>query len=83
MLQFSQHVRDDDRWYTQPLYLAPGGHRLCLCVDANGYGSDAGTHISVFVIIMKGENDHQLQWPFQHDVMCGILNWKRDENHII
>ena len=39
-------------------------------------------HVSVLVQLMKGENDHQLQWPFEHDVTCGILNWKRDENHV-
>ena len=32
---------------------------------------------------MKGENDHQLQWPFEYDVTYGILNWKRDEDHVI
>ena len=32
---------------------------------------------------MKGENDHQLQWPFEHAVKYGILNWKRDQNHVI
>ena len=32
---------------------------------------------------MKGENDDRLQWPLEHDVTYGILNWKRDENHVI
>ena len=40
-------------------------------------------HVSVTVVLMKGENDHQLQCPFEHDVTCMILNWKRDENHVI
>ena len=39
--------------------------------------------MSVYVHLMKGENDHQLQWPFEHDVTYRILNWKRDENHVI
>ena len=52
-------------------------------VDANGYDSGKGRYISLFIHIMKGENDHQLQWPFEHEVMYGVLNWKRDENHII
>ena len=50
---------------------------------ANGDGSGKGTHISVYIYLMKGENDCDLQWPFEHDVMWRILNWKRDENHII
>ena len=32
---------------------------------------------------MKGENDHQLRWPFEHDVTYRILNWKTDENHLM
>ena len=50
---------------------------------ANGECSGKGTHISVSVFLMKGENDHQLQWPFEDPVTYGILNWKRDENHVI
>ena len=42
-----------------------------------------GTHITITVYLMKGENDNQLQWPFELDVTFGILNWKRDDNHVI
>ena len=31
---------------------------------------------------MKGENNYQLQWPFEHNVKYGIVNWKRYEKHI-
>ena len=56
---------------------------LCLWVFANGCDEGHGTHVSVCILLMKGENDHRLQWPFEHDVMYGILNWKRDENHVV
>ena len=80
MPNFSQHKRDGDLWFSQPFYSEPGGYKLCLRVDANG---SASAHISVYVNLMKGENDDHLQWPFEHDVTYGILNWKRDENHVI
>ena len=83
MPRFSQHKKDGDEWYSQPFYSWPGGYKLCLNVDANGYGVRKGTHVSVFVFLMKGENDAHLQWPFEHNVTYGILNWKRDENHVI
>ena len=83
MPRFSQHKRDDDRWYSQPFYSQPGGYKLCLCVVANGEGSCRGTHVSASIFLMKGENDHQLQWPFEHVVKYGILNWKRNQNHVI
>ena len=83
MPRFSQHKRDDDSWYSQPFYSRPGGYKLCLRVDANGIIDGKGTHVSVFVYLMKGENDDQLQFPFEHNATYGILNWKRDENHVI
>ena len=82
MPRFSQHKRDDDIWFSQSFYSRPGGYKLCLRVDANGYGNGKGTHVSVCVVLMKGENDHQLQWPLEHVVTYRILNWKRDENHV-
>ena len=65
MPHFSQHKRDDDVWYSQPFYSRPGGYKLRLCVIPNGVGSGKGTHVAVYVYLMKGENDHQLQWPFK------------------
>ena len=82
MPQFSQHKRDGDQWYSQPFYSRPGGYKLCLRVDANGYASGEGTQISVYVYLMKGENDCQLPWAFEHDVTYGILNWKKDEKEV-
>ena len=81
--RFSQHKKDDDKWLSQPFYSEPGGYKLRLCVCANGYGTGKGSHISMSVYLMKGENDDRLQWPFKHDVTFGILNWKRDANHVI
>ena len=80
MSRFSQHKKDDDRWLSQPFYSAPGEYKLCFSVKANG---GKGTHVSVYVRLMKGENDDHLQWPFEHAVTYRILNWKRDDNHVI
>ena len=83
MPRFSQHKRDDERWYSQPFFSRPGGYKLCLSVDANGSAVGKGTHVSVYVVLVKGENDHQVQWPFEQNVTYGILNWQRDEDHVI
>ena len=83
MPHFSQHKKDDDSWYSHPFFSSPGGYKLCLSVYANGHHDGKGTHISIFVRLMKGKNDDKLQWPFEHNVTYAILNWKRDENHVI
>ena len=82
MPHFSQRKSDGDMWWSRPFYSSPGGYKFFLCVVANGYDNDKGKRTSVFVCLMKGENDHQLQWPFERRVTCSLLNWKGDEYHI-
>ena len=55
---------------------------MCLRVYANGIGSGAGTHISVYLCLMRGEHDDNLKWPFQGDITIQLLNWKRDQKHL-
>ena len=39
------------------------------------------THISVYVVLMAGKNDDQLQWPFVGDFVIELLNWKENRKH--
>ena len=49
---------------------------------ANGYGDHEGSHVSMFVCLMKGENDDGLKWPFKGDITIRLLNWKDDKQHV-
>ena len=44
---------------------------MCIRVDAND--SDAGTHVSVFVYLMRGEYDSRLVWPFRGDITIQLV----------
>ena len=33
-------------------------------------------------MFMKGEDDRQLHWLFEHDVTYGVCDWKRDKNQL-
>ena len=44
-------------------------YKLCLRVYLNGDGEGTGTHLSVFFVIMRGEHDPLLRWPFNHKVI--------------
>ena len=68
-------------WYSHPFYSHPGGYKMCLNVDANGYRNGKGTHVSVFLCMMRGENDNNLVWPFQGEVTYTLLNQLEDKNH--
>ena len=61
---FEDHKKKDDAWWSPPFYSHIGGYRMCLKVDANGFGSGKGTHVSVGVYLMRGEFDDHLKWPF-------------------
>ena len=54
---------------------------MCICVHANGDGDGKDTHVSVFVHLMKGENDDFLQWSFTGTVVFKLLNQLEDKNH--
>ena len=82
MSKYSKHKRDDDDWYSPPFYTGPGGYKMCLMVNANGYGAGAGTHVSVFVNLMRGEHDDKLTWPFCGAITIQLLNQHRDQDHV-
>ena len=55
-------------------YTAPFGYKLKLFVRPNGDGSGKNTHLSVFVILMKGEYDGMLLWPFNEKVSLTLID---------
>ncbi|XP_029141194.1 TNF receptor-associated factor 1-like [Protobothrops mucrosquamatus] len=60
--------------YSPPFYTTRYGYKLCLKLFLNGDGTGAGTHLSLFLVVMKGEHDFQLKWPFQHKVTFTLLD---------
>ena len=68
-------------WYSPGFYNHTFGYKMCLRVDANGCGDGKGTHVSVFLYLMKGENDDALTWPVKHKCTVTLLNHLKDEGH--
>ena len=77
--QFSQCM-DDARTgkYTSisslPFYSSRYGYKMCLRLYILGDGIGKGTHMSLFFVVMKGEHDAILQWPFTHKVTFKLIN---------
>ena len=59
-----------------PFYSKPNGHgyKMCLRLFMDGNGIGRGTHMSLFFVIMKGEFDNILQWPFTHKITFKLIN---------
>ena len=74
MTGFELKKRSNYEWYSPPFYTHPHGYKMCLRVDANGNGDRKGSHVSVFVHMMKGEYDDSLKWPFLGDITIQLLN---------
>ena len=60
--------------YSPPFYSSPHGYRVCLRAYLNGDGTGRGTHISLYVVLMKSEYDDILTWPFAHNVTLTLIN---------
>ena len=66
-----------------PFYTGRNGYKMCIRAYLNGDGIAEGTHLSIFFIIMKGECDPLLQWPFKHKVSLILLNQEDSEKHLV
>ena len=55
---------------------------MCLRAYPNGDGIGNGTHLSLFFVIMKGEFDALLKWPFQQRVTITLLDQSTLKDHI-
>ncbi|XP_003391412.2 PREDICTED: TNF receptor-associated factor 2-like isoform X1 [Amphimedon queenslandica] len=83
--QFSQRM-DDARTgkytsiFSLPFYSSRYGYKMCLRLYILGDGIGKGTHMSLFFVVMKGEYDALLPWPFTHKVTFKLMNQcsKRD-----
>ena len=76
MPDYYKHKKPGDVWYSRPFHSSPGGYKMCLAVTAYGTGAGRGTHITVGVYLMKGEQDDYLAWPFQAAITVKLLNQK-------
>ncbi|NXF30536.1 TRAF2 factor, partial [Nyctibius bracteatus] len=68
--------------YSPAFYTAKYGYKVCLRVYLNGDGTGKGTHVSLFFVVMKGDYDALLPWPFRHKVTFMLLDQSNRE-HII
>lgn len=71
---FEQKRLNNEWWRCRPFYTHLRGYKMCLIVYANGTDSGKGTHISTCTILMKGEFDDKLTWPFQGKIKIQLLD---------
>ncbi|XP_067681954.1 TNF receptor-associated factor 3-like isoform X2 [Haliotis asinina] len=68
--------------YSQPFYTSKYGYKMCARVYLNGDGMGKTTHVSLFFVIMRGEYDSLLPWPFQQKVTLYLLDQGAERHHL-
>ena len=68
--------------YSPPFYTGRNGYKMCIRAYLNGDGSGEGTHLSIFFVLMKGEYDPLLQWPFDHKVSLVLVD-QDQKKHLV
>ncbi|XP_069787319.1 TNF receptor-associated factor 5-like isoform X2 [Narcine bancroftii] len=69
--------------FSQPFYTSRCGYRLCARAYLNGDGAGKGTHLSLFFVVMKGEYDSLLMWPFKQKVTLILMDQSPKKHHIV
>ncbi|XP_076464365.1 TNF receptor-associated factor 3-like [Babylonia areolata] len=68
--------------YSQPFYSHRFGYKFCARVYLNGDGMGKTTHLSLFFVIMRGENDALMRWPFRQKVTLTLLDQSPEKRHL-
>ena len=78
---FEDKKMNKTKWHSDPFYTHDKGYRMCLRILINGVGNGEGTHVSVFLYLMKGQYDGNLKWPLVGSFEIELLNQKKDGGH--
>lgn len=54
--------------YSPPFIKGRNGYRVCACLYLDGDGMTKGRFMGFFFVIVRGQHDAELLWPFPHKV---------------
>ncbi|PFX16571.1 TNF receptor-associated factor 4 [Stylophora pistillata] len=78
ILKRAQTDKDENDICSDPFYTKIGtesyGYKLKVEFYPNGFGNGKNTHLSVSIIVMKGEYDVILPWPFAENVKLTLID---------
>ncbi|CAF1060189.1 unnamed protein product [Rotaria sordida] len=68
--------------YSPAFYSSPNGYKMCLRLYLAGDGNARHTHMSLFFVLMRGEYDSILEFPFRFKVTFALLDQISQQRHI-
>ncbi|CAF1214902.1 unnamed protein product, partial [Rotaria sordida] len=69
--------------YSPPFYSSPTGYKMRMRLYMNGDGQARGTHLSLFFVLMRGDYDSILTWPFHYKITFCLYDQTGSQRHII
>lgn len=60
--------------FSAAFYTSRSGYKLSARAYLNGDGSGRGTHLSLYVVLMRGDFDALLPWPFRQSVALTVMD---------
>ncbi|CAF0752077.1 unnamed protein product [Rotaria sordida] len=69
--------------YSPPFYSSPTGYKMCMRLYFNGDGQARRTHLSLFFVLMRGDYDAILTWPFSYKITFCLYDQTNNQRHII
>ena len=69
-------------FYSPCFFTSRYGYKMCARIYLNGDGIGRGTHVSAFFVVMRGEYDALLRWPFRQKVTFMLLD-RNNVEHVI
>ena len=79
--EYKRRKEENEIWYSPDFYTKPGGYKMSLSVYPNGNEEGKGTHVSLYINLMKGKYDNSLNQPFIGAVTVQLLNQVEDKKH--
>lgn len=68
--------------YSAPFYVGRFGYKVCARLYPCGDGIGKGTHLSLFFVVMKGDYDSLLPWPFRQKITFKMIDPNRTNDII-
>jgi len=81
---FTEKMKNKES-FSSPFFAFAEGYLMLVRVYAYGSGTGEGTHVSVYLHLMKGPHDDKLEqsghWPLRGTFTIELLNQLNDSNH--
>ena len=83
MPNYAQYKERDVHWVCEPFFSYNRGYKMSLQIYAGGHSDGKGTHLAVFLYLMKGPHDDELNWPLRGTFAVKLLNQVNDSDHYL